>query len=312
MSDDLILAVADTDLEEYRDAINPHRHVRDISEFYGDVIGQRFHNIGKPTGDLMPWERAGGVAMRPGEVTLWVGINGHGKSALTAQVALALALKDRRSCIASLEMLPARTVDRMLCQAAGMGNPSEEFAIDFLAHLKGRVWIYDRTDQIEPDILYRVIRYVAKEKGVSHFWIDSLMRCVKGEDDYNGQKEFVGALCRLSREAGIHIHLVHHVRKAGDEKGVPGKFDAKGSGAITDQVDNVLTVWRNKAKEADRANGKADEDAPDFLLICDKNRHGGWEGRVPLWGDLESWHFRGTSKTSWTRGYDIPSRIKAA
>lgn len=64
---------------------------------------------------------------------------------------------------------------------------------------------------------------------------------------------------------------------------VPGKMDAKGSGAIVDQVDQCFTVWRNKRKEQQIQAGKeVDEGSPDALLVCDKNRHGDWEGRVGL------------------------------
>ena len=108
------------------------------------------------------------------------------------------------------------------------------------------------------------------------------MRVVAGEDNYNAQKDFVGRLCSLARDHNIHIHLVHHVRKLEDEKKMPGKFDSKGSGAITDQVDQVLTVWRNKEKQKTIEQFTFDkklltpeiENKPDSILACDKNRHG--------------------------------------
>ena len=306
--DDLLMPVDDADLEQYREAVNPTHHVRDITEFLSPVLDRRVYKHPEVGGDKLPWDRASGVTFRPGEVTLWMGINGHGKSAVTTQAALWLALQGRCSCIASFEMLPVMTIDRMLCQATGGDSPSFEVSLDFFAAMKGKVLIYDRRDQSNREMLYRVIRYTAIERGVNHFWIDSLMKCVRGEDDYNGQKDFVADLCALARETSIHIHLVHHVRKGEDEGKVPGKFDAKGTGAITDQVDNVITVWRNKKLERELAEGKGDPEMPGFLLICDKNRNGGWEGRVPLWGDLASWHFRGTKQAGWTRGYDIPKR----
>ncbi len=37
-----------------------------------------------------------------------------------------------------------------------------------------------------------------------------------------------------------------------DEETQPNKFDIKGTGAITDLVDNVFIVWRNKKKENNR------------------------------------------------------------
>jgi twinkle protein len=113
--------------------------------------------------------------------------------------------------------------------------------------------------------------------------IDSLMKCVRGEDDYNGQKALVDELCAIARDHSIHIHLVHHIRKLENEAKKPDKSDVKGSGAITDQVDNVLLVWRNKADQQSR---KAAD--PDAALICCKQRHGEWEGGINLWFDKES------------------------
>ena len=74
----------------------------------------------------------------------------------------------------------------------------------------------------------------------------------------------------------------------------PTKYDYKGSGAITDQVDNVISVWRNKAKEKKRDEDKqVDEKEPDALLICDKQRNGEWEGSIGLWFDRASMQYVG-------------------
>jgi twinkle protein len=137
-----------------------------------------------------------------------------------------------------------------------------------------------------------VARYCAKELGVTHFVVDSLMKCVAGEDDYNGQKSFVDELTSIARDYSMHIHLVHHIKKPPNEDHKPGKYDYKGSGAITDQVDNVISVWRNKAKERRReAREAVNEDDPDTLLICDKQRNGEWEGTIGLWFERSSQQF---------------------
>lgn len=313
--DNFAVEVSDADLEAYRDAANPYRHVRNISTYeHAVIVNALFPKLAEKGTDHLPWSRTvGKIGFRQGEVTLWHGINGHGKSAVTSQVGLYLALQDKPVCIASFEMMPVRTIDRMVKQCCGNSQPTEKFMRDFFAALKSKVWIYDKRDTVDAGRLFAVIRYSAIELGVKHFFVDSLMKCVRGEDDYNAQKDFVGELCALSHELLIHIHLIHHVRKSGDEKQVPSKFDAKGSGAITDQVDNVIAVWRNKAKEAEKQMGQAyDEDKPDFLLICDKQRNGGWEGRIGLWGDLESWHFRETKDQPWHRGYSLDRSDMAA
>jgi twinkle protein len=105
----------------------------------------------------------------------------------------------------------------------------------------------------------------------------------------------VDELTAIARDHGMHIHLVHHIRKPATEDHKPNKYDYKGSGAITDQVDNVISVWRNKAKEKKReAGGQVDARDPDALLICDKQRNGEWEGNIGLWFDPASQQFLGS------------------
>src|SRR5690606_38306384 len=107
--------------------------------------------------------------------------------------------------------------------------------------------------------LYGVIAYCADELGVKHFVIDSLMRVISGEDNHNEQKDFVVRLCELAITKNMHIHLIHHTKK-GKENEPSGRYDAKGSGAISDNVHNSLIVWSNKDKI---------KDMPDAILKCD-------------------------------------------
>ena len=92
---------------------------------------------------------------------------------------------------------------------------------------------------------------------------------------------------------------MHHARKGEKESDVPDKFDLKGAGEITDLVDNVLIVHRNKRKESDlRKEGLSEEKRvaveaqADTVLICAKQRHYTWEGTVKLWFDAASLQFR--------------------
>ena len=158
----------------------------------------------------------------------------------------------------------------------------------------GKLWLYDQQGTVTAAQVSAVVRYCAKEKGITHFFVDSLMKCVADEDDYNGQKRLVDELTAIARDYAIHIHLVHHIKKPANEDHKPTKYDYKGSGAITDQVDNVISVWRNKIKEKAREDGKQVSDGePDALLICDKQRHGEWEGKIGLWFHKDSMQYLG-------------------
>ena len=235
---------------------------------------------------VMPWPKTHDTfAFRPGEVTVYAGGNGGGKSLITGQIALYLIRQRQCVCIASFEMKPEKTLERMLRQFSGefiddpLTNDREKYITSLVSrmdrYLSNQMFIYDQQGTTSPDKVIAMCRYCALELGVKHVFIDSLMKCVKGEDDFNGQKNFVDELTAVARDHNIHIHLVHHIRKLANEEQQPNKHDLKGSGSISDQVDNVFLMWRNKKKENMRNRGEqVDEMQPDAFLMCEKQRNG--------------------------------------
>ena len=297
----------DIDFSFYEHETNAKQKVKPASLWVRELI-ERIKNPSKEIRAVMPWRKTHSqVQFRPGEVTVWGGANGQGKSLVTGQVMLSLCSQGEKVCVASFEMKPIKTLERMARQWSGDNFNDQAFLGDARAQAKfidlysqfsewtdGKLWLYDQQGTANAKQVCAVVRYCAKEKGITHFVIDSLMKCVSGEDDYNGQKEFVDELTAIARDNAMHIHLVHHVKKPADENHKPGKYDFKGTGAITDQVDNVIAVWRNKAKEKNREAGKIVSDMePDALLICDKQRNGEWEGQIGLWFDRNSLQYVG-------------------
>lgn len=260
---------------------------------YSEEVVAYFWDEKIERGQVLPWDKAKGkIAFRPAEVTLWGGFNGHGKSLAIGQLCVSLTMQQRRMCIASLEMRPVITLARMCRQAAGTNKPDPDYIRDFHKMTDSWIWMYDQQGTVNAETMIGVMRYCAEVKGCSHFVLDSLLKCGIGEDDYTGQKLFVDRICAVARDTGMHVHLVAHSRKAADETKPPGKMDVKGSGSITDQVDNVITWWRNKAKEDAIRQGKFfDDQDPDAMLICDKQRNGEWEGKLGFWFDQKSLQF---------------------
>jgi twinkle protein len=269
--------------------------VRRASEWV-DAVSKYFHGEEEQAiGQRTPWPKVDNRLMfRPGEVTAWAGINGHGKSGSVGYVMLNAMVDNSKACIASFEMAPEATMSRMCRQAAGSNLPTLEFIERFHRWTDDRLWLYSHRGAMTPARMIAVTRYCRKELGIDHMVIDSLMKCGLAPDDYTGQKNFVDALCVLARDTGIHIHLVHHMRKGERETDMPDKFGIKGAGEITDLVDNVLVIFRNKRKES-QLEAEANEEKrveidlmPDTFLICAKQRHFSWEGRIGLWFDRDS------------------------
>lgn len=241
-------------------------------------------------GDLLPWSKTHGtIGLRPGEVSVWAGINGHGKSNIIGQVC-AWGL-DKHWLIASMEMAPAATMERMVKQIAGNSRPGNDYIDSLLRWTDDRLWIYDQTDTIAAERILALVRY-AVTKNINHVVIDSLMKCGIRKDDLEGQTRFVDKLCWIAKTYKIHVHLVHHMRKGENEYKIPDKFDIRGASEIADLVDNVFIVHRNKKKE-----NKPEEflDEPDCWLRLAKQRHFSWEGIYGLWYHKESGQYTSDS-----------------
>ena len=298
----------DIDFSTYLDMTDAQAKVKPANTWIEDLKAGLHENITQKL-IYLPWEKTRKqFHFRDGEVTLWSGQNGHGKSLMTSQIALSLLGQDQSVCIASFEMKPVTTLKRMARQFIGMNPYAEEFQgeegiitlkslyDDFGHWISKSLWFYDQQGSADTETVLGMVKYCAKELKIKHIFVDSLMKCVKGEDDYNGQKHFIDTITAIARDENCHIHLVHHLRKPKDENEVPDKHDNKGSGSITDQVDNVMLVWRNKRKEddmkvkGDRSNFRTE---PDARLLCRKQRNGEHEPSIALWYNKDAQQYVG-------------------
>lgn len=259
---------------------------------WADAVVDRFHGQGAPVNWVPAGfdKAAGKFDIRPGEVTIWAGVNGHGKTTYLSHVMLNLLRVGQRVCLASLEMKPAETMAKMCRQASGSGNPAIGFIRDFHRWTDKKLWIYDHVGRVAAQRMLAVATYVRKELGIDHMVIDSLMKCGLGTDDYTAQRDFVDGLCAIARDTGLHIHLVCHMRKGENERMAPGKFDVKGAGEVTDLVDNLAIVWKNLRKEG-KPDQEADTNDPDAFVRIAKQRHHPWEGSFAFWFDKPSQQF---------------------
>jgi twinkle protein len=290
------------DVEKYLHSNDVTLKVKQARDFLDD-IKESYLSADKDTKIVLPWTNThSSFAFRQGEVTVYAGSNGGGKSLLTGQIALHLVKQGQSVCIASFEMKPERTLQRMLRQFSGesLDDPLTNDRAGFITKmvdrmdkfLSDRMYLYDQQGTTSPEKVIAMSRYCAVELGVKHIFIDSLMKCVKNEDDFNGQKSFIDELTALARDHNVHIHLVHHIRKQQSDETQPNKNDLKGSGSISDQVDNVFLVWRNKKKENQKNRGEViDETQPDTFLMCEKQRNGDGQEWYGLWYDSLSQQF---------------------
>lgn len=280
------------DFDKYLKETDHSEKVRPAKDFINEVMHQLAPITEENQHPKLPFANAW-LYFAPGEVTVWAGFNGSGKSMLQGQVLATFAQNDKQKiCIASMEMKPAKTLARIQRQVFGHMTPTKDQVSMFMRQTDGLMWLYDQQGTVQAARMIAVIKHCAEVLKIQHIAIDSLMKCVRGTDDYNGQKDFIDMLTVCARDYNIHIHVVAHLKKGEGDERMPTRMDISGHASISDLVDNVILVWRNKKKERDNDAGKViQESDPDAVLIVDKSRNGEWEGRVKLYYDKSSLSF---------------------
>lgn len=254
--------------------------LRSIADFWPGVKALFYPAHEENTNPLLtfcgvgqPW-----FDFRTGELTVWTGYNGHGKSLLLNQVLLGLMTQGERTCVFSGEMKPEMQGKRMAKQLGGIDRPSPKYLDAMGEWLRDRMWIFDLMGTATIDRLLTVFAYGFKRYGIRHFVIDSLMMTDVPEDGngaMSAQKEAMRKLATFARSMNVHIHLVAHPRKGADEKRSPGKMDVSGSSKLTDAADNVFSVWSAQKEDGDPAVNE-----PDAFLTLWKARNGETQHRA--------------------------------
>lgn len=262
--------------------------LRPANQFVTQVLDKFYPDESKQIyGFKTPWKKCEILCFPPGELSLWSGVNGHGKSLILNQLLLQAAKAGEKTAIASFEMKAERTLYRAVRQATGLREPSINVIVECLDWLADHLLIYDQIGKGDRSAMLSRFAKAVDEDGVTQFVIDSLMKVGIAQDDYNTLADFVDRLQHFAQVKNVHVHLVAHSRKTGDEGDVPGKFDVKGPMEITNLPDNVFSVWRNKKKEEEVEAYQTIGDLPrglsaielyekyDAVLECSKSREFG-------------------------------------
>lgn len=235
----------------------------------------------------------GGFA--PGELSVWTGRRGEGKSTLLGQILLDAIDQGRRVCAYSGE-LPAKQFKRFIRQqAAGylhvtkredpltgksffLVNDDVKVPID--RWLDGTLFLTDIRDKAAHDeeTILRLFEGSNRRYGCDTFLVDNIMTAqLRGESEqgyYRAQSAFAGRLADFCKRLGVHVHLVAHPRKTEGKRPLEAD-DVGGSGDITNRADNVLKVERVPEE-------RFQELGYSTLLTILKNREFGARGKVKL------------------------------
>ncbi len=247
--------------------------LRQLSDYWNEVKASFYPADGERISPILvfPGLQCDWFEFRKGELTVWTGYNGHGKSLMLNQVLVGLMDQKEKICVFSGEMTPKNQGRRMAKQLTGLDKATPAYLDEAGKWVQDRAWLFDLVGTATIDRLLEVFRYSFKRYGISHFVIDSLMMTDVPEDgagSMSAQKDAMRKLAGFCRELNVHIHLVAHPRKGQDEKKAPGKLDIAGSSKLTDAADNVFVVW-----SAQKQDGESPE-TPDAFLELHKQRNG--------------------------------------
>lgn len=266
---------------------------------------------------LVPLDYCTG-GFRGGELSVWTGRRGEGKSTLLGQMLVESINQNRTVCAYSGE-LPARQFKRfVLPQIAGPRNlveqPDPRTGRMEYAPSKGAVRAIDQwlegsflltdlrqSNAHDEDNILRLFEYAYRRYGCSVYLVDNIMTAsLKGEVElghYGAQKAFTQRLSAFAKRHDVHVHLVAHPRKAGEERGLTAD-DVAGAAEITNLADNVFSVER--AKESDEV---------DSRIRIIKARETGSREVIPLMFDAKSRRYydaggNPTKRYSWEAARD--------
>lgn len=209
----------------------------------------------------------GGLYM--GQVSLWSGKRGEGKSTLASQV-IAEAVDQNWNVFVYSGELPdyhfKRWLDMQLAGPDHLTKNEDIFGDTYYTipddvqkkindWYQDKIYIYDNAyipeTASETETLLTTVEKVIKQYDTKLICLDNLMTAmeqVDGKDNlYTAQSNFVWSLKNLAMRYNVHIMLVAHPRKT--QIGEMSNDDISGSGDITNKVDTVIFYGRKSSAE---------------------------------------------------------------
>jgi KaiC/GvpD/RAD55 family RecA-like ATPase len=189
----------------------------------------------------------------PGRWTVWAGPTHHGKTQFLRFVMTHGMKKGYRVLFASLEDDPEDIVYEFCAMALGTRRLDDQRIDAAMEWFEDRLTIFNHTGFIDPNVMLGAIIYAAKEYGVKHAVIDSLMMMSIRKDDYEGQKEFGMQLNRVTKQYDIHVHLIVHPRKTANSDELMDLNDIQGASELASLSHVAVTLQRMPRVEKNRA-----------------------------------------------------------
>lgn len=296
---EIVAACGDAELERrllYRANVEPSNGLLNLA----DIKQKSTLDIPRTLSGFSRLDRSLG-GFRDGELTVWTGKRGEGKSTILGQILLEAIDQGHKVCAYSGELGGFRFKHWIMRQVAGpevleeMQDPQTGETVylvpDRVAHQIDRWWdkkfyLYNLSVASAhcEDSIIDEFEYAYRCLNCDVFLTDNIMtaRLNDSRDYYRAQSMFVRRLAEFAKSTGTHVHLVAHPRKPQGGKMIEDSDDISGSGDISNLADNVIAVSRLS---------DPGEDGRDTELRVMKSRENGIRGKIGLCYDVASKRF---------------------
>ncbi|CAG9822315.1 unnamed protein product, partial [Phaedon cochleariae] len=268
-----------------------HKSITTFSTLRAEVLSD-LQNIDKVQG--VKWRRFPTLnkilqGHRSGELTVFTGPTGCGKTTFISEYSLDLAMQGVNTLWGSFEIRNARLAKTMLQQLSGLPLDENLHLFDQWADQFEQLPIHFMTFHGHQSIkiVMETIEHATYVYDISHVIIDNLqfMMGVSEEqrfvDRFGKQDAIIGAFREFATKKNCHVTLVIHPRKERDDEDLTASSIFGGAKA-SQEADNVLIM---QDRRLTTVRGKK------YLQIV-KNRYSGDLGIMPLEFDKSSLSFQ--------------------
>lgn len=253
------------------------------------------------------------IGFAEGEISVWSGLNGSGKSNFLVQQILEYSDQGIKTVLFSGEMQDYVIQNLLVKIVAGKNTliPSKDETYWYLANDEKRkvilswldkyVYLYKNEYGTKVEEVMKSIKWLVQKEKVKVVILDNLMALnlsnYKVQDKYDAQSNFIKDIAKISKILNIHIHVVMHPRKS---SGFLRKDDISGSADLSNASDNVFIIHRVNKDFKTRGKDILDTGAMAYLSkfdnvieICKNRRHGVQDAFIGLKFEKETKKFIG-------------------
>jgi twinkle protein len=221
---------------------------------------------------------------RRGELSIWTGPTGVGKTTVLSQISLDYCAQGVNTLWGSFEIKNTRLARTMLLQYAGEDFSKQLESFDGWADKFQTLPMYFLRffGSTDIDQVLDAMDYAAYVHDVEHVVLDNLQFMLSGQnkggyDKFDAQDRALSKLRQFATSKNVHVTLVIHPRKEADRSSL-GVSSIFGSAKATQEADNVYII------QAHEGGGIGPDEGSDDIRLLElkKNRFDGELGVVPF------------------------------